>query len=156
RARTYLEQARGLYDPPQHHALISISAGFDSGLMASFWLAVALWMLGYPEQALQKNTEALAFAHELSHPSSLAYTLGFAAPWLHQLRRDVQATKERTEAAIRYSTEKGFQLWAAWGTMLQGWELTEQGQLEEGIAQIRQGLAVHRATGAEATRPQYL
>jgi predicted ATPase len=32
----------------------------------------------------------------------------------------------------------------------------EQGQEEEGIAQIRQGLATHRATGAELSRPFYL
>ena len=33
--------------------------------------------------------------------------------------------------------------------MLQGWALAEQGQGEEGITQMRQGLAGYRATGAE-------
>ena len=40
--------------------------------------------------------------------------------------------------------------------MLQGWALAAQGQEEEGIAQIRQGLAAWRATGAEVTRPYFL
>ncbi len=35
------------------------------------------------------------------------------------------------------------------GTILRGWALAEQGQEEEGIAQMRQGLAAYRATGAE-------
>jgi len=79
-ARAYLEQAITLYNPQQHYSLVSISAGFDSGMIASFWLAVALWSLGYPDQALKRNTEALTLAQELSHPSSLAYALSFAAP----------------------------------------------------------------------------
>ncbi len=40
--------------------------------------------------------------------------------------------------------------------MLQGWALAEQGQREEGIGQMRQGLAALRATGTEASRPSYL
>ena len=36
------------------------------------------------------------------------------------------------------STEQGFPYWLAFGTMVQGWALAEQGQVEEGIAQMRQ------------------
>ena len=39
---------------------------------------------------------------------------------------------------------------------MRGWALAEQGQGEEGIAQIRQGLAAYRATGAELDRPHFL
>ena len=45
--------------------------------------------------------------------------------------------------------EQGFPYFLAWGTIWRGWALAEQGQGEEGIAQIRQGLAAMRATGAE-------
>jgi predicted ATPase len=44
----------------------------------------------------------------------------------------------------------------AFGTILQGWALTEQDQREEGIAQLQQGLAAWRATGAELYRPYFL
>jgi predicted ATPase len=39
---------------------------------------------------------------------------------------------------------------------MRGWVLAEQGQGEEGIAQMRRGLAACRATGAELERPFYL
>jgi len=54
------------------------------------------------------------------------------------------------------SSEQGFPLWLAHGTALRDWALAEQGQGEEGIAQIRQGLADYQATGAEYQRPYWL
>ena len=71
------------------------------------------------------------------------------AALLHQLRREGQAAQERAEAAIALSTEQGFRNWLAMGLILRGWALAEQGQGEEGIAQMRQGLAALRAIGAE-------
>ena len=74
---------------------------------------------------------------------------------LHQFRREGQVAQERAEALITLSDEQGFPFWLALGTILQGWALAEQGQGEEGIAQIRQGLAAWRATGAEAVLFRY-
>jgi predicted ATPase len=42
------------------------------------------------------------------------------------------------------------------GTILHGWALAEQGQVKEGIKEIQQGLAAHRAGGTERSRPYYL
>ena len=78
------------------------------------------------------------------------------AALLHQFRREGQAAQERAEAVIALSTEQGFPFWLAWGTIVRGWALAEQGQGEEGIAQMRQGLAAWRATGAEMARPYCL
>ncbi len=54
------------------------------------------------------------------------------------------------------ASEQGFPLLVASGTILRGWALAEQGQGEEGIAQMHQGLAAYRATGAEVDRPYCL
>jgi predicted ATPase len=54
------------------------------------------------------------------------------------------------------SAEQGFAQNLSQAAILRGWALAEQGQGEEGIAQIRQGLAAYRATGAELLRPYYL
>ena len=39
---------------------------------------------------------------------------------------------------------------------MQGWARAEQGQVEEGIAQIRQGLAIHQAIGVGILQSYYL
>ena len=42
------------------------------------------------------------------------------------------------------------------GSLLRGWALAQQGQAQEGIEQIDQGLTACRATGAEIARPYFL
>jgi predicted ATPase len=126
--------------------------GQDSGVSCRVYAAWTLWLLGYPEQTLSHLHEALALAHALSHPYSLAYARCVAAI-VSQLRRDVPAVHEHADAAVRLSTEQGFPLWAAAGTSLRGWALALQGQVEERIAQIRQGIAAWRTTGAVLAVP---
>ena len=60
---------------------------------------------------------------------------------------------EHAEAVVALATEQGFPLWAAMGTSLRGWALARQGQGEQGLAQVRQGMAACRATGAALSVP---
>jgi class 3 adenylate cyclase/predicted ATPase len=154
-AREHLEQGIALYEPRRHYSLAFLYGGADPGVHDLSYMALALWLLGYPDQALKKSHEALTLAQELSHPFSLAWVLSFAA-WLHQVRRERPATQERAEPAIALSTEQGFPFWLGWATVLRGWALTEQGQGEKGIAQMHQGLAIYRATGAGLGQSYFL
>jgi len=150
----YLEQSLTLYDAQPHrsHAfLYSIESG-AFGLSFAAWVS---WYLGYPDQARQKSTAALTLAQESPYLFSLAAARVFAS-MLHQLRRERALTQERAEAAILLAREQGFPVWVGQGTILQGWTLAEQGQVEEGIRQIRQGLATRQAVGAGIFQSYYL
>jgi predicted ATPase len=151
-ARAHLEEGIALYDPQQHrsHAFLY---SLDPGMACCSYAAWALWLLGHPEQALQRSQEAIVLAQE--HLLSLAQALSWAA-WLHQLRREPHAAKERAERAMALCNEQRFPYFLAWGTILQGWALAKEGQGEAAMAQMRQGLAAHRATGAEEHRPFFL
>ena len=148
-ARPHLEQAIALYDP-QKHSRPTVSTA-DPRVDSLSYVAWTLWCLGYPDQALKRSQEAVALAAGLSHPFSLAYALGCAALF-HLHRREGQIAQERAEAVMTLSTEQGFPSWLALGTIVRGWALAEQGQMEEGIAQMQQGLADFRAMGAELAR----
>ncbi len=152
--RTHLEQGMALYDAQQHHTL-AFRYGIDLGVFFLSYAARPLWLLGFPDQARTSIREALTLARKLAHPFSLAYTLHWAAT-THQLRREAPASQEQAEVSMAFSREQGFALWVPGGTVLQGWALTEQGQMEEGIAHMRQGMTVWQATGAEVDRPYYL
>jgi predicted ATPase len=93
-------------------------------------------------------------AHELSHPFSLAWARCMAAI-VSQFRPDVLAVHKHAEAAVALSAAQGFQQWAALGTILRGWALAMQGQGEEGMAQVRQGIAAWRTTGAVLIVPYF-
>jgi predicted ATPase len=153
-SRQHSECGVALYDTQQHraHALLY---GDDPGVGCLSYAALALWFLGYADQALERIHAALTLAQKLSHPFSLAYVLG-AAAWLHQYRREPQATYTYGEAKIALSQARGFPMRQAQGTILRGWALAAQGQREEGIAQIHQGLAAFRTTGGELNRTYYL
>src|SRR5262249_6870041 len=50
---------------------------------------------------------------------------------------------------------QGFPFFVALGTIFRGWALAMQGQGEVGIAQLRQGIAAWRATGAAVFVPYF-
>jgi predicted ATPase len=112
-------------------------------------------VLGSPDQSLQQGYEALTLAQGLTHPYSLSHALSFAA-WLHQFRGEGPRAQELAEAAVTLSTEQGFTYYVAMGMILRGAALAEQGQAEEGVAQMRQGLRAAQAQGAALSRPHYL
>jgi predicted ATPase len=98
---------------------------------------------------------ALNLAQEVTHLFSLAHALSFTAA-VHLLRGERQALQERAEEVTALSTEQEFAFFLAFGTILQGWVLAEQGQREEGVALMRQGLDAWSATGAEILRSHFL
>jgi class 3 adenylate cyclase/predicted ATPase len=153
-AQAHFEQGMALYDPQQYrsHAYVY---GQDPGVICRGFAAFPIWVLGYPDQSLQSSHEALAWAQELTHPFGLAMALLMTAV-VHQFRRETKAVQERAEALIALSSEQGFPYWLVQGKILRGWALTAQGKTAEGIVQVRQGLAAHRATGAELHRPYFL
>jgi predicted ATPase len=148
-----MEEAIALYDPQTHPR--STFHTTDPRVDCFSYASHILWHLGYPEQALKRSHEALALAAGLSHPFSLTYVTVRTA-LLSSFRREGALAREQAEAGILLATEQGFPFWVAFGTMLRGWALAEQGQVEEGITQMRQGLAAWRAAGANGGRPYFL
>jgi adenylate cyclase len=152
-ARQHAEAGIALYTPDQRRALV-FGMAENMGVGLRFYAAMARWFLGYPAQALVHLHEALALAHELSHPYTLAWVQSVAARFYLGLR-DVPAVYEHADAAVALSTEQGFSFWAALATSFRGWALAMQGQGEAGMAQVRQGIASLRATGAAVFVPYF-
>jgi adenylate cyclase len=149
-ARDHLEVAISLYDRER-----PMWIGFDTGVNCLSYMALTLWTLGYPDQALKSGNEAVALAQALSDPLSLAFAEG-PVGYLRQYRREARAAQETAEHLVALSAEHGFTHWLAQATITRGWAMAERGHGEEGIAQIQEGLAAFRAIGNEALRPHAL
>lgn len=144
--RTIVSYSSREYDPG---AFLSIHHPALWSHRISGW---TLWLLGYPAQALQRSHEASSLAKQLGRPFDIANGyINLAC--LHQFRREPHEAQIHAMEAIALTTEHGFPFWLALGMMVSGWALAEQGQTQEGLAQIQQGLAIYRRTGAKLGRP---
>jgi predicted ATPase len=103
-----------------------------------------LWCLGYPEQALQQSQHALALARELGHPFSLADVLCYAGSMVSRMRREELALRDYAEELMRVAGEK-VPVWLGIGTFYLGVALTMLGQVQEGIAHIREGMSTSQS-----------
>ena len=154
-AQPHLEQGMKLYDPERHRTHAALYSGHDPGVCCRMQSAQSLWFLGYPDRAVTSIQAALALAQQLAHPLSLCMALRWAAA-AHHLRREAPQTRTYAEAAMTIAADQGFPQQVATATPLRGWALAASGQGEEGIAQIQQGLAAFRATGATRNRPEHM
>jgi tetratricopeptide (TPR) repeat protein len=153
-ARDHLERGIHLYEPQIHrsHAFVY---GQDPRICSTSMLVMVLWILGDPDRALAKSDQALALAHDLAHPFSLAYAL-LTAALVHQVRREPQLAESRADALISLSAERGFSFFSDYGSVFRGWAVAQQERGAEGIVQIREGLSAIKAGGGELALPWVL
>jgi DNA-binding SARP family transcriptional activator/predicted ATPase len=147
-------QGLSLHNPQQSISQTNLF-GNDTGIGCQIFESQALWYLGYPDQSRRIAQHAIALARELSHPFTLVFSLYFAATIFH-LCQDIKTVIAYTDSLLRISQERGFALYQAWGTILQGWAVTMQGRLEAGIEQIQQGLSSFQSIGARRMPPNFL
>jgi class 3 adenylate cyclase/predicted ATPase len=146
-ARMHLEKGIALYQPEWSRSL-NFRFGFNCASTCHFFLGRVLWHLGCPDQALASAAQAVEVAEVVSHPVSRASALSWAAA-MHQLRGEVRRTREVAEINLALTLEEIIPFFRSHAIMLRGWALVEEGQGEEGIAQLREGLATYRALGAQ-------
>src|SRR6266849_2704562 len=155
-ALDHLERGIELCDSREHSPTRSPAFRLvPPGVTCAIQAAWALWMLGYPDRAAARSREALALARSLDHPFSVSYACHLASG-LHQWRREHQIVQELEDEALARDKAHGFGLLLTTGVIQLGWLLAERGQREEGLAQMREGLARHREIGAAVLVPPFL
>jgi class 3 adenylate cyclase/predicted ATPase len=154
-ARACYENAVAAYDDRERTKFWTAYTGHNAGVTHRCYLALVLWHLGYPDQALQVDRETRELARTIGHAFSLGHAVDFTAFLCHYCRlgAEVQAAAEE-EMAI--GTEQGFQLWYALGKLHKGAGMLLQGRREEALALLLKGFNAFRATGAEVRVPAYL
>lgn len=126
-----------------------------SAFMPAAWLAVALWLLGRPLEALEKNQLAREIADRQQYPFAVAYAQCLTA-WLHQYRGDAPAVKRHAEIAIEIARTHDYLQWLALGVMFRAWALVALGEHDAGLPQLARGIEGFRRTGAELNLPHFL
>jgi predicted ATPase len=153
-ARAHLEQALTLIDPTAQRVL-ALRYGVAPGVWCLAFVALTLWSLGYPVQAMQRSQESLAQAQALAHTPSLMFARHFAA-YLHYLWREAPVVQAQAEALLTLATAQEFPLMVGYGTLWQGWAFAMQGRGTEGMVLLHRGLAAVMAAGVMLARPYCL
>jgi predicted ATPase/class 3 adenylate cyclase len=153
-SRAQFEEVLAIYDPVQHRPLTFLFAQNPRVTTLGF-LSFVYFELGYPEQALRLIEQALAESRELAHFNTTAFAHTYASS-MHQLRGEWQATRQHAEALITLSSEQRLAYWIAAGHFFHGWAVARGGDLETGLAELREGAAGWRAMGSRNYVPYAL
>ena len=158
-ALEHFERAEGCYDPVQHRSLSAVYQT-DPGVNVRIWMAWPLWMLGFPDRALEKSREGIAMARAAAHPFSLGYALVWTAV-VHLWRGERGPARELSEEAIEIAREHTF------AAVLAGAGITrsvarldpraDDDEIAAAIADFQQAVADFGTSGSEgAGRPHTL
>jgi len=153
-ARTQLEAGYEAYDERMREDL-SFRLGQDPGVACLAYLALALWVLGFPEQARQRIQQALTLAENLSHPFSQAYARSLACQVM-QLRGEVDEVRAMSDKAIEIALEQGFGVWIASPTIFKGWARARLGESHNGSREAAEATEAIVSAGMSMRRPYYL
>jgi class 3 adenylate cyclase/tetratricopeptide (TPR) repeat protein len=134
-----LRQMLAIYDVERHRTSAH-HFGQDHFVSCSAYLCLATWHLGYVEQAREHARRAIEHARSLGHQNTLGLALNFAGVCLAGLSRDVIMLQSTTSELLALGQSHGLPVWTAVATGFAGKLLVEQGELSEGIRQIKAGM----------------
>jgi len=153
-ARAHLEQVLALYDPSMHSSLVR-QTGVHPRVVAQGHLGIALFCLGFPDQAMARSQAAIDEARTLEHPPSLAASLAQNLRLLSCTADDAKLN-HRAEELLFLATEQGYPLYRFVATIYRGWAKVKTGGVTEGISLLRSGAGAYRTIGAEARTPYHI
>jgi serine/threonine protein kinase/predicted ATPase len=154
-AHACFENALAAYDDRERTKFWTAYTGHNGGVTHRCYLALVLWHLGYPDQALKLARETCDLARTIGHAYSLAHAVDFAAFLYHYCRLG-PAVQTAAEQEMAIGTDQGFPFWHALGTLHKGVGLLLLGRREESLPLLLKGYGAFRASGAEVRTPAYL
>ena len=134
------------YDPIRHQPLVQLH-GMDAGLTSWGHKAMALCLMGYPDQACEVAKKSLTASKKYSGPFMIATILTYYCA-VHYFRRDVLMLKCAVEELISLTNEHGIIYYNAIAEILRVWGLAVEGAAKDSLARILPIIDTYRATGA--------
>jgi predicted ATPase len=150
----HTERGIALYDINRHRGHALRFGGHDPGSCARSTGALALCLCGYPDKAVERSREAIALARRLELPGSISSDLIFDA-MLHQYRREPNAVAKRLDELAIVCAEHGILHYEGSTAILRGWTDVTRGMVEQGLAELQRGLAIHNRSPVGLRKAYY-
>jgi len=151
----HVNQGLQLFDLNALPAPASRFHGEDPAISCLTWHALNLWFLGQPDQALVHMRQALDIIQQPVTIFTKATVLCRGA-LLHLLRGELEQVRQLTGQANAITSETRYPYFRASSLIIGGYASLVSHADADGIAAMRQGLAIHERAGAHMDRPFYL
>jgi len=150
----HIQAGLELYNPNRHRAHAALYGGHDARVCALGELALARWLLGHPQEALEHVHSAFAWAEQLSHVGSLAHAMDYALV-LHKFRRDAAAVTAWARDLVAYAEEQKLGDHRAKGAFFLGWARALHEDPTGGLREMLDGIASEEDAGTPEDFPLY-
>ena len=149
-----LDRGRELHVPAEHMTYTAMF-GLDPGMIARAMSSRPLWALGYPDRADERARETLTLARSQRQPMTLAFAL-VVAQGIHLYRGEFGEAVSMGDEIVALSREYELKQETEWGRSFQGVAIAALGRTKDGIAQLKDSLAVQQAIGSGLVRTAFL
>jgi predicted ATPase len=113
----------------------------DHSVWSLSLLALALWPLGFVDQAIEAASKALARAQQIDHAMTTAFALIFGSTLCEFIRADPLRGGHLFDEALDYCVNKDLRTYFPWSRFYGGLSLINRGQLDQGLEMMRDAMA---------------
>jgi class 3 adenylate cyclase/predicted ATPase len=154
-ARGEIERALDLYDPVVHRSL-AFSFGQDQRVAGLSFLAVILWVQGFPDRAKRTAQQAVTLARDLDHANSFGYALAFGGCMVAELCGSQPLAERLSSTLLAHSEEHDAALWQAFGLAHKGWVDLAADSAGNGLGELEEAIAAFRTRHCGLRLPLHL
>lgn len=119
--------------------------GHHAEVLCAGYLCLALWHLGFTDEADVQVARALTVARAADHAYSVAYALTIAA-WLAYLKHEIDHAAQSAAAALEYANRFQFGFPVAWTTPVALWAEGMRGS-RTAASQLKSHIESYRSSG---------
>jgi class 3 adenylate cyclase/predicted ATPase len=109
----------------------------DHSVWSLSLLALALWPLGFVDQAIEAALKALARAQQVNHAMTTAFALIFGSTLCEFIGADPLRGGLLFDEALDYCVNKDLRTYFPWSRFYGGLSLINRGQLDQGLEMMR-------------------
>jgi class 3 adenylate cyclase/predicted ATPase len=121
----------------------------DHSVFSLSLLALALWPLGFADQAIEAATKALARAQQINHAMTTGFALIFGSTLCEFIRADPLRGGRLFDEALDYCVNNDLRTYFPWSRFYGGLSLVNRGQLNQGLEMMRGAMAAANKINAK-------
>jgi len=135
--------------PPDHHV-------HDPKMYALGYLAIILWIQGYPDKARQWSAATLDYMAELNHANMSAFARVYGGAGVCELLRETSAVRSHADSVLELAEQHSLHYFGLSAKILRGWSIALDGDVNEGTTLMRRSIDERFALGVGWYQIRYL